>query len=138
MRRGKPTNHKLYGENVAILAGDALLCSAFHYIAQETKNVSSDRIVELIKRLGTAVGAYGITGGQVMDLESENDDDITIDDLKWIHLHKTGALLRISVAAGGILGGATNEEITNLEKYGEKIGLAFQSKFIETFIDSIC
>jgi geranylgeranyl diphosphate synthase type II len=77
MRRGKPTNHVLYGEDIAILAGDALLSTSFEHVARETnlKQVSADRVVEVLRRLGTSVGAYGLAGGQVMDLESENKED---------------------------------------------------------------
>ena len=65
LRRGKPTNHVLYGEDIAILAGDALLSTSFEHVARETKNVPAERIVEVLRRLGTSVGAYGLAGGQV-------------------------------------------------------------------------
>lgn len=129
LRRGKPTNHVLYGEDVAILAGDALLSTSFEHVARETKNVPAERTVEVLRRLGTAVGAVGLAGGQVMDLECENKEGVTLKDLEWIHLHKTAALLKVSVAAGAILAGANPEDIANCELYAEKIGLAFQSKF---------
>merc|ERR1712070_960153 len=75
---------------------------------------------------GTSVGAYGLAGGQVMDLECENKDGVTLADLEWIHMHKTAALLKVSVAAGAILAGASDEDVKNCEIYAEKIGLAFQ------------
>lgn len=126
LRRGKPTNHVLYGEDVAILAGDALLSTSFEYVAANTKGVPAERIVEVLRRLGTSVGAYGLAGGQVMDLECENKEGVTLSDLEWIHMHKTAALLKVSVAAGAILAGASEEDVKNCELYAEKIGLAFQ------------
>eukprot|EP01038_Epipyxis_sp_PR26KG_P011096 gene11096-14891_t len=126
LRRGKPTNHVLYGEDIAILAGDALLSTSFEHVARETKGVPAERIVEVIRRLGTSVGAYGIAGGQVQDLECENKEGVTLSDLEWIHIHKTAALLKVSVAAGAILGGASPEDVDALEIFAEKIGLAFQ------------
>jgi geranylgeranyl diphosphate synthase, type II len=96
MRRGKPTNHVLYGEDIAILAGDALLSTSFEHVARETKGVPAERVVEVLARLGTCVGAYGLAGGQVMDLECENKEGVTVQDLEWIHRHKTGALLKVS------------------------------------------
>ena len=97
LRRGKPTNHVLYGEDVAILAGDALLSQSFEHVARYTKGVPAERIVEVLRLLGTSVGPYGLAGGQVMDLECENRNDVTIKDLEWIHMHKTAALLKVCV-----------------------------------------
>ena len=78
LRRGKPTNHVLYGEDIAILAGDALLSTSFEHVARETKGVPAERVVEVLMRLGTCVGAYGLAGGQVMDLECENKEGVTV------------------------------------------------------------
>lgn len=132
LRRGKPTNHVVYGEDIAILAGDALLSTAFQHVACETpKTVSGDKVLEVIKRLGISVGADGLAGGQVMDLECEGKDasEVTLEDLEWIHIHKTAALLQVAVAAGAILAGASEEDIKLCEEYAIKIGLAFQSKY---------
>ncbi len=128
LRRGKPTNHVLYGEDIAILAGDALLSSSFEHVARETPPMGVEplRIVDVLRRLGTSVGAYGLAGGQVMDLHCENKDDTTREELEWIHMHKTAALLKVSVATGAILGGASTTDVVALETYAEKIGLAFQ------------
>jgi len=126
LRRGKPTNHILYGEDVAILAGDAMLSTSFEHVARETKGVAPEKILEVIVRLGEAIGAYGVAGGQVMDLECEGKLDVTVDDLKWIHTHKTAKLLSVSVATGAILGGATSEQVEAVEKFGINVGLAFQ------------
>jgi len=125
-RRGKPTNHKLYGDDVAILAGDALLSEAFHYVASETKDVPADRIVKVIAALGQSVGAVGLAGGQVLDLKSEGKSDVGMDTLTWIHTHKTAALLKAAVSCGAILAGATDEQVKQCEVYALKIGLAFQ------------
>ena len=95
LRRGKPTNHVIYGEDVAILAGDALLSTAFEHVAKYTKNVPAERIVDVVSRLGASVGATGLAGGQVMDLECEGKQGVGIKDLTWIHTHKTAALLKV-------------------------------------------
>lgn len=125
-RRGKLTNHKVYGEDIAILAGDGLLAYAFEYVAENTKNVPPQQILEVIALLGRTVGAAGLVGGQVMDLESEGKTDISADTLTFIHTHKTGALLEASVVSGAILAGASREERQRLSKYAQNIGLAFQ------------
>lgn len=125
-RRGKLTNHKVYGEDIAILAGDGLLAYAFEYVATQTRNVAPQKIIEVIARLGRTVGAAGLVGGQVLDLESEGRRDITTDTLTFIHTHKTGALLETSVVSGAILAGASDEEVQRLSRYAQNIGLAFQ------------
>mmetsp|Transcript_1230 Transcript_1230/g.1877 ORF Transcript_1230/g.1877 Transcript_1230/m.1877 type:complete len:344 (-) Transcript_1230:209-1240(-) len=127
LRRGKPTNHIIYGEDVAILSGDALLSTSFQHVAEDTpKTVDPHRILDVIIRLGKSVGPVGLAGGQVMDLECEGKQGVTLEDLTWIHTHKTATLLQVAVASGAILGGATPEEITACEKFALNIGLAFQ------------
>lgn len=129
LRRGNPTNHVVYGEDIAILAGDSLLSTSFQWVAQNTPQdkVEATRILDVIARLGKSVGAKGLAGGQVMDLVCEGKgDDVTIEDLRWIHTHKTAALLEVAVASGAILGGATPEEVKLCEKFALNIGLAFQ------------
>ncbi len=125
-RRGKLTNHKVYGEDIAILAGDALLSYAFEYVATQTRNVELPSLIDVIARLGRTVGAAGLVGGQVLDLESEGQSDVTVDTLKFIHIHKTGALLETSVVSGAILAGAKQEDVERLSRYAQNIGLAFQ------------
>ncbi len=125
-RRGKLTNHKVYGEDIAILAGDGLLAYAFEYIATHTQGVSADRVLKAIAHLARAVGADGLVGGQVVDLESEGKPEISIETLIYIHNHKTGALFQSSVVCGAILAGATEAEIEKLSKFAQNIGLAFQ------------
>jgi geranylgeranyl diphosphate synthase type II len=125
-RRGKLTNHKIYGEDIAILAGDGLLAYAFEYVATQTKDVPYDRLIKVIARLGRTVGAAGLVGGQVLDLESEGKLDISAETLTFIHTHKTGALLEASVVCGAIIAGAGDGEIAKLSQYAQNIGLAFQ------------
>lgn len=125
-RRGKLTNHKVYGEDIAILAGDGLLAYAFEYVANHTKNVPAERVVKVLGILGKAVGAEGLVGGQVMDLDSEGKPDITAETLTFIHRSKTGALLETCVSSGAILAGAEEADLNRLSIYAQNIGLAFQ------------
>ncbi|MBD2744138.1 geranylgeranyl diphosphate synthase CrtE [Coleofasciculus sp. FACHB-1120] len=125
-RRGKLTNHKVYGEDIAILAGDGLLTYAFEFIASNTQNVSAARVLQVIAQLAKAVGAAGLVGGQVVDLESEGKPDIQEETLNFIHTHKTGALLEACVVCGAILAGAESETLQRMSRYAQNIGLAFQ------------
>jgi geranylgeranyl diphosphate synthase, type II len=124
VRRGKPTNHKVYGDAIAILAGDGLLAYAFEYVVSKTKDVAIDRILEVIRILGRAMGDLVL--GQVVDLESEGNPNISMETLTYIHNHKTSALLEASVLSGGILGGASDNDRARLLTYSKNIGLAFQ------------
>ncbi|MGB7087298.1 MAG: geranylgeranyl diphosphate synthase CrtE [Phormidesmis sp.] len=133
-RRGKLTNHKIYGEDVAVLAGDALLTYAFEHIATQTPQAEmphtpdsepSQKILKVIADLGKAVGAAGLVGGQVVDLDSEGKA-IDEETLTYIHMHKTAALLEVSVTAGAILAGADQPAVARLSRYAQSIGLAFQ------------
>lgn len=125
-RRGKLTNHKVYGDDIAILAGDGLLAYAFEYVAAKTTDVPASQVVQVIVRLGRAVGASGLVGGQVLDLESEGRTDVQEDTLNFIHTHKTGALLEACVVCGGILAGVNEADQGRLSRYAQNIGLAFQ------------
>lgn len=125
-RRGMLTNHKVYGEDIAILAGDGLLAYAFEYVAAATENVPAQRVLQVVSRLGRAVGAAGLVGGQVVDLESEGKADVSIDTLNFIHNHKTAALLEACVVCGAILAGAPEADLQRLTRYAQNIGLAFQ------------
>jgi geranylgeranyl diphosphate synthase, type II len=125
-RRGKLTNHKVYGEDIAILAGDGLLAYAFEYLAVHTKGVAPERLLKVVARLGNAVAATGLVGGQVVDLESEGVTDIDIKTLNFIHSHKTGALLEASVVSGAELSSANSDALERLTQYARNIGLAFQ------------
>ncbi|GJP38918.1 hypothetical protein CLOM_g23330 [Closterium sp. NIES-68] len=126
-RRGKPTNHKVYGEDVAVLAGDAMLSFAFEHVARATpSSVPPERIVRVIADLGKAVGSEGLVAGQIVDLDSENDPTVGVERLEYIHRHKTAALLEVAVVAGAVLGGAREEQVARLRKYAQFIGLGFQ------------
>jgi geranylgeranyl diphosphate synthase, type II len=125
VRRGRPTCHKVFGDAMAILAGDALLTLAFEVLAK-LDDVSAERRIRLVAELATASGTVGgMIGGQVNDLEGEGKFP-TANLLESIHRAKTGALLRASVRMGGIYAGATGRQLAALSSYGEHIGLAFQ------------
>ncbi|ERN42793.1 geranylgeranyl pyrophosphate synthase [Rubidibacter lacunae KORDI 51-2] len=125
-RRGKLTNHKIYGDDIAILAGDGLLAYAFEHIVEETRGVPPERILRVIARLGRAASAAGLVGGQVVDLACEGDPNVTVETLNFIHTHKTGALLESSVTCGATLAGASEADLACLTRYAQRVGLAFQ------------
>jgi len=124
LRRGRPTNHKVFGEGHAILAGDALLTEAFGVLA--AADLDPVRRAEALQLLAEAAGWRGMAGGQALDLEGEKLDTFDLDHLRLIHRLKTGALLRAALEIGAVLGGATPTERAALRAYGEAIGLAFQ------------
>jgi geranylgeranyl diphosphate synthase type II len=126
-RRGKPTNHKVYGEAMAILAGDALLTMAFDLISRPDlmKGCDPVRQVRLVQELAYGSGNGGMVGGQVFDIQAENKD-IDLSALQNIHKHKTGMLIRAAVRMGAIAAGATDRQLDDLTRYAEDIGLAFQ------------
>jgi geranylgeranyl diphosphate synthase type II len=128
LRRGKPTNHIVFGEAVAIIAGDALFALAFHTIANKTpKGLPPERLLKVIEELSNYSGADGMCGGQAMDITFEKSGkDIDEETLKFIHTHKTGDMIKVSVRAGAILSGASESELSKLTSYSEAIGLAFQ------------
>jgi geranylgeranyl diphosphate synthase type II len=128
LRRGRPTNHKVYGEAIAILAGDALLTRAFHLLAQLPEDASEDALRRRLTAtaiLGEACGTTGLVGGQVMDLESEGKA-ISAEALERLHRAKTGALLSACVRGGAVLGGADSDQLAHLTRYAAAIGLLFQ------------
>jgi geranylgeranyl diphosphate synthase type II len=120
LRRGKPTNHKVFGEACAILAGDALLTKSFEILcnAEQMK-------MEVIREIAQAAGIDGMVGGQMMDLEAE-DKNVDLSQLERIHRHKTGALLRCSITASARFCEASASQLEGLDQYGRSIGLAFQ------------
>ncbi len=124
LRRGKPTNHKVFGEAMAILAGDGLLTHSFGLIAEDPL-ITSDQKVKLIGLLAQSAGPEGMVGGQVADIEGENKK-LSVEELETIHVHKTGKLLIFSVLAGAVIAGASVEEQARLERFAHHIGLAFQ------------
>jgi len=124
LRRGKPTCHKKFGEATAILAGDALLTLAFETIAAAP--VNADRRVAMLTEISEAAGTInGMVGGQVADLEAEGKP-ATAQTLEYIHLSKTAALIRASVASGALCAGASTDDVARLRTFGESIGLLFQ------------
>lgn len=127
VRRGKPTCHRVYGEALAILAGDALLTFAFALLSEEglAKRLGAERLSQLIQEVARASGSLGMVGGQVVDILSEGKE-IDRGTLLFLHTHKTGALIRTSVLSGGLVAKASQEELEALSRYGERIGLAFQ------------
>lgn len=127
LRRGKPTNHKVFGEAVAILAGDALLTYSFQILSEMNENLSSDQKINLIAELAKAAGPEGMVGGQTADMEGENKQ-LTLAELQYIHLHKTGKLLSYAIKAGAIIANASKEIIEELERFAYHIGIAFQIK----------
>ncbi|MCA1054774.1 polyprenyl synthetase family protein [Rossellomorea aquimaris] len=124
LRRGKPTNHKVFGEAMAILAGDGLLTLSFQILTEDPLLLNEQK-VNLVALLAKCAGAEGMVGGQVADIEGE-DKTLTVEELESIHVRKTGRLLVFSALAGAIISGATQKEQTQLENYAYHIGLAFQ------------
>jgi len=124
-----PTSHKKFGEALAILAGDALVAEAFSCIASSPPPPKGEgvtfRYLEILHDIAVAAGACGMTGGQALDLAAEGRD-ISIDELRKIHKHKTGALITVSVTSGAKAALAGAEKVHQLKKYGEAVGLAFQ------------
>jgi geranylgeranyl diphosphate synthase type II len=124
LRRGKPTNHKVFGEAVALLAGDGLLTEAFRLMG-DMSAVEPRSLLRVIQLVGSAAGYQGMVGGQVVDIQSEGKP-VDSSLVEFIHSHKTGALIQASVTSGAILGEGTDEQVKAIFSYGEKIGLAFQ------------
>lgn len=124
-RRGKPTNHKVFGEAIAVLAGDALLSFSPQLILQKSKNLSPETKLKLIEEYCIAAGAYGLIAGQVVDIESEGKK-ITSETLEFIHTHKTADLFKFALKAGAIVAGASDDKIKAIDDFGQKLGFAFQ------------
>jgi geranylgeranyl diphosphate synthase type II len=136
MRRGKPTSHKVFGEALAILAGDALLTEAFHLATRPEvmKKVPARRRIQALWHLARAAGSLGMVGGQTVDILTQGQS-VDAGTLEYIHARKTGALIAASVAVGAIVGGATARQFRSLQGYGEKLGLAFQ--IIDDLLDEV-
>lgn len=123
-RRGKLTNHKAYDEGTAILAGDALLTLAFTVILRQ-QDVPAERLLRVVDEMSRAAGAEGMVGGQMLDLEAENRR-ISMEELRRVHMGKTGALFRAALRSGAILAGASEQQLAALTAYADHFGLAFQ------------
>ncbi|MFN7018594.1 MAG: polyprenyl synthetase family protein, partial [Fimbriimonadales bacterium] len=125
LRRGQPTVWVRYGETLAILAGDALFAKAFELIAVQAQFSPPDRVVQTLRLIAEAVGASGMCGGQVEDILNEGQA-VSEETLRFIHAHKTGALIRASVLSGAILAGADSVAVDALNVYSRAVGIAFQ------------
>jgi len=123
-RRGKLTNHMVYGDAVAILAGDALLTLAFTVILRQ-RDVSAETLLRVVDEISRAAGAEGMVGGQVLDLRAEGVR-ISMEELRRVHMGKTGALFHAALRSGAILAGATEKQLAALTSYADHFGLAFQ------------
>ncbi len=128
LRRGRPTCHKQFDEATALLAGDGLLTYAFEHMTDFSKynNIDATAVLKVVNEIAKGAGCMGMIGGQIVDLESEGSPDLDETILTYMHNRKTGALIRVSVFAGAVCGGASAEEINALLKYADKLGLAFQ------------
>lgn len=127
LRRGEPTNHKVFGAGMALLAGDGLLTEAFHVIsgAEVLASVPAELVLKLVHELSYAVGVAGLVGGQAFDLEAEKRE-VDIGVVEYIHVRKTGALIRASIRLGAQVAGASAAELRRVTRFGECLGLAFQ------------
>jgi len=126
LRRGQPTCHKVFGEAMAILAGDALLTEAFSLLAGLTLAHPPQRVVEVIEAVARAAGAQGMVGGQAADLLSEGRIEVGVEEVEFVHRLKTGALITVSVLTGAKLAGVEGDDLAAMEKFGRNIGAAFQ------------
>ncbi len=123
-RRGKLTNHKVYGDGMAVLAGDALLTLAFETVLRQQG--ASDAVkLAVVREFSVAAGQSGMVGGQAMDLEAEGRR-IPLEELRRLHMGKTGALFRAAIRSGALLAGADSKQLAALTEYADKFGLAFQ------------
>jgi geranylgeranyl diphosphate synthase, type II len=127
LRRGEPTAHKVFGEGMALLAGDGLLTEAFHLISgpQVIRVLPAGIVLQLIHDLSHAAGIAGLVGGQAVDLETE-DKEVDLAMVEYIHVRKTGALILASVRIGAQIAGAKPSDLRRISRYGEYLGLAFQ------------
>ncbi len=136
LRRGMPTNHKVFGEAIAILAGDALLSDAFYILSEKKffKSLNSEKIVKIISFLSKSIGSSGMVGGQVYDLIYEKKP-VTEQDVKKIHINKTSKLITAAIYSGAVIAEDEVWKIEKLKIFGEKIGLSFQ--IIDDILDLI-
>ena len=126
-RRGKPTNHKVFGEANAVLAGDALLTFAPQTILKNSKNLGCEKLIKIMEEYFHTAGAYGVIAGQVVDIESEkNYPENAQETLEYIHTHKTADLFKLALRAGAIIADASDKEIEAITEFGQNMGVAFQ------------
>jgi geranylgeranyl diphosphate synthase type II len=127
VRRGAPSNHKVFGEGMALLAGDGLLTEAFHLMSdpERAREVEAEQALRAIHEIAHAAGVLGLVGGQALDLEAESQEtDLAV--VEAIHVRKTGALILAAIRTGARLGGAEESDLLRLTRFGEYLGLAFQ------------
>lgn len=125
-RRGKPSNHKVFGEAIAVLAGDALLTFAPQIITKHSK-LEAKKLVKVLEEYFHAAGAYGVIAGQVIDIESENIEPINPKEtLEYIHTHKTADLFKLALRTGAIIADASDKQLEIITDFGQKLGVAFQ------------
>lgn len=126
-RRGKPTNHKVFGEANAVLAGDALLTFAPQTIIKNSKNLGCEKLIKIMEEYFHAAGAYGVIAGQVIDIESEKNYPTNAQEtLEYIHTHKTADLFKLALRTGAIIADASDKEIAEITEFGQNMGVAFQ------------
>ena len=128
LRRGKPTNHKVFGEAIAVLAGDALLNEAMKILVDYSLEEGKSAL-KATKIIADAAGSDGMIGGQIVDIINEDKEEISLKELDYMHLKKTGELIKASIMSGAILAEASERDIKKLEDFGYKLGLAFQIKY---------
>ena len=130
LRRGVPTNHRVYGESTAILAGDALLTDAFNLIVSEglRQKLSYKSVCKIIEVISDAAGSRGMVAGQALDLALVAKKNVTPNELKKLHSLKTGSLMSASVVTGALVAGASQNDVKNLKRFSDAVGLAFQIK----------
>lgn len=126
-RRGQLTNHKVFGEAIAVLAGDALISFGPQVIINNSKNLTAEKIVKILNEFMNAAGAYGVIAGQVVDIECEkNYPQNAKETLLYLHTHKTGDLFKLALRAGAIIADAADEQISEITEFGQNLGIAFQ------------
>ena len=126
-RRGKPTNHKVFGDAIATLAGDALLTFAPQIILKHSQNLGAEKLIKIMNEYFHAAGAYGVIAGQVVDIESEHSTpENPQKTLDYIHTHKTADLFKLALRTGAIIADATDEQLSEITEFGQCLGVAFQ------------
>ena len=133
-RRGKPTNHKVFGEAIATLAGDALLTFAPQIILKHSQNLGAEKLLKIMEEYFHAAGAYGVIAGQVVDIESEKSSNLSTyaalnnpsELLDYIHTHKTADLFKLALRTGAVIANATEEQLEEITEFGQCLGVAFQ------------
>lgn len=135
LRRGKPSNHVVFGPAMALLAGDALLAYSIEHIVTKTDGVDDSVLLAVVSKLVHVVGASGLAGGQALDIECQGAPTVELETLEAMHVRKTGALIEAAIVTGAMLGGAPEEELRCLSRYATNLGLAYQ--IIDDILDEV-